>query len=243
MVASVTPIHAASRARALEFLREASVVNEAPPFFIARLDAVDQAVLTARNEATARRVIVKAWRALERLRPRVRVRSPWRTFLRGDDTLGDEPPERLRIDWPVVWMPEDVNRFRRDVDSAFNSLDRKVNRQRNAAGFTPTQAQEEARARFLERLGNWRRESARLAGSFWERAWRDGKNTVDAGATSYVQARADLVSAGWLVRGTVPGDALPGTAPRTPLFDGFFGSGTGLAIAAVAVIFILSKNR
>ena len=243
MVASVTPIHAASRARALEFLREASVVNEAPPYFIARLDAVDQAVLTAPTDAKARRLVVRAWQALERLRPRVRVRSPWRPFLRGDDTIGDDPPEAVRIDWPMVWMPEDVNRFRRDVDAAFNSLDRKINRQRNQRGFTATQAQEEARARFLERLGNWRRESARLGGSFWDRAWRDGKNAVDAGATSYAQARADLIAAGWLVRGTVPAESLPGTAPRTPLFDGFFGSGTGLAIAAVAVIFILSKNR
>lgn len=231
------------RSRALEWLREASVVNEAPPSFLARLDAVDQAVLSAPSQDAARRILVKAWLQLERLRPRTRVRAPWRAFLRGDDVLGDEPPDAVRVDWPMVWMPEDVNRFRRDVDAAFASLDRKVNRQRRATGFVATRAQEEARARFLERWGNWKRESARLGGSFWDRAWRDGKNAVDAGALSYGQARADLVAAGWFVRGTIPGAALPGTAPRAGVFDGLFGSGAGLAIAAVAVIFILSKNR
>jgi hypothetical protein len=140
-------------------------------------------------------------------------------------------------------MPEDVNRFRRDVDAAFASMDRKLNRARGGAGFRETPAMAESRAQFLERWGNWKRESARLAGSFWDRAWRDGKNTVDAGATSYAAARAALLAAGWLVRGTVPASALPGTAPRTPLFDGFFGSGTGVAIAAVAVLFLLSRNR
>lgn len=217
--------------------------NEAPPSFLARLDSVDQAVMTAPNQDAAKRLLVRAWLALERARPRVRVRSPWRPFLRGDDVLGNDPPESMSIDWPLVWMPEDVNRFRRDVDAAFAALDRKVNRQRNARGFTPTREQEEARARFLERWGNWKRESARMRDNWWDRAWRDGKNAVDAGAQAYTAARADLVSAGWLVRGTVPGSALPGTAPRAPLFDGLFGSGAGLAIAAVVAVFILSKNR
>ena len=238
----MTRIHAAVRSRALEWLREASVANGAPPSFLATLDSVDQAVLSAPSQDAARRILVRAWLRLERLRPRTRVRAPWRAFLRGEDVVGDDPPA-LNVDWPLVWMPEDVNRFRRDVDSAFASLDRKVNRQRRASGFVATRAQEEARARFLERWGNWKRESLRMANNWWDRAWRDGKNAVDAGAQSYAQARQDLIAAGWFVAGTIPGAALPGTAPRAGLFDGLFGSGAGLAIAAVAVIFILSKNR
>lgn len=241
MVAA-TPILSRQFARALEHLRETATRFAAPPYFIARLDDVERAVLTS-PEPAARKRVIRAWLALERLRPDVRVRSPWRPMLRGDDVLGDEPPAAVAVDWPAVWMPEDVNRFRRDVDAAFASMDRKLNRARSAAQFRETPAMAESRAQFLERWGNWKRESARLAGSFWQRAWRDGKNTVDAGATSYAAARAALVAAGWLVRGTVPASALPGTAPRVPLFDGFFGSGTGVAIAAVAVLFLLSRNR
>lgn len=241
MVAA-TPILSRHFARALEHLRETATRFAAPPSFIAQLDAGERAVLTS-PEPTARKRVIRAWLTLERLRPDVRVRSPWRPMLRAVDVVGDDPPAEISINWPAVWMPEDVNRFRRDVDSAFSSLDRALNRQRAGIQFQGTPEMAIARAQFLERWGNWKRESARLGGSFWQRAWRDGKNAVDAGATSYAAARAGLVAAGWLVRGTLPASGLPGTAPRVPLFDGFFGSGTGVAIAGVAVLFLLSQNR
>ena len=249
MVASVTPLSAPVRSRALAWLREASVANGAPPSFTAQLDTLEQAVLDAPTQKRAQRLLVRAWLRLERLRPRTRVRpSAWRRALqlaaiRGADEIGDEPPEEIRVEFQPLWMPEDVNRFRRDIDAAFASLDRKMNRFRNQRGFRETDQTAVARSQFLERWGNWKRESARLRDSWWDRAWRDGANTVIDGAKNYAAARRALVSAGYFVEGSLPAEALPAASEGGLIPNLFDGWGGGIALVAVAAVVLLSMSK
>lgn len=243
MVAAAVPITARSRREALASLRATATAAEAPPFIRSRIDRIEQELDRA-TEARARALVSSAWADLRRAVPRGRWATPrafWSAIAAG--RIGDDPPESVDVTLPLLFTPTDTQRVRRDIDAAFRSLDRKVNAARRARAALVTPAMEAARAQFLERWGGWKRESLRLRSEWWGAMFRSAANTLEAGGSAYARARESLIAAGWPLAGTVPARGfVPTSTPSSSPFGRLFSGGTGIALAAVAAVFIISRK-
>lgn len=236
MASAVAPIASRGLARAFSFVRDRARVLQAPPSLFASFDALELSA-RGRSPSQARATVEKAWELLRRALPTVRRRrfSPF-----AQELVGDEPIIRQ---WGWYHSPADIDRGRREVDAAFNDLSRRAVAALRR-GLQRTPAQQAALDQFDTARRSWGRESARLRDSFWERAWGSGANAVEDGAAAYARARAAMIDAGWPLSGATPGTALPGQTPSsaTP-FASLFSGGAGIALAAVAAVFILSSRK
>lgn len=218
--------HARARARALS----------APP---STLQAIDQLEARASSSSPeqARGSVEKAWELLRRALPDVRRR--WRSVFAPGARVGDDRPPLARS-WGWYHSPEDVDRGRREVDAAYQSVQRQAARAVRA-GFVPSDGQRAAMTAFDAARATWRSESALLRGSYWRRAWASGANAVEEGAAAYARAQRALVDAGWPLGGSVPGAGLPGQAPSSAArgFGALFSGAGGIAMLAVAAVLVM----
>lgn len=220
----------------MSHVRDRARVLSAPPSFFSSVDALE---LSARgnNPSQARATVEKAWQLLREAVPNVRRRR-FSPFPR--EIVGDEPVLRQ---WGWYHSPSDIDRGRREVDRAFSDLAKRAVKALRA-GFRRNENQQAALDQFDAARLAWNAESRRLRDSYWERAWGSGANAVEDGAASYARARGALVAAGWPLTGATPGTALPGQTPSSASpFGSLFAGGAGIALAAVAAVFILSSRK